>query len=304
MSPFETTARARDAELCTQAFGDPTDPAILLIQGGAASMDWWEDDFCRRLAGGDRDGGRFVVRYDHRDTGRSTSYPPGEPGYTGDDLAADALAVLDAVGVVSAHLVGLSMGGALAQVIALDHPERVLSLTLIATSPVGPLPEGTKLPPMSEELAAHFSGEGDDAEAEAEPGAEGEASTSSPEAAVAALVDSFRPYAGSGPFEEDALRAVAERVVARSRSLASAGNHFVAPPGAEPARTLGELAVPALIVHGTEDPMFPLPHGATLARLIPGARLLALDGTGHELPRRTWDRVVPAILAHTAPRPG
>jgi pimeloyl-ACP methyl ester carboxylesterase len=284
VEPVEIRARARGAELCAQSFGDAADPAILLIHGSAAAMDWWEDDFCRRLAGG----GRLVIRYDHRDTGQSTSYPPGAPGYTGHDLVEDALAVLDAFHVASAHVVGQSMGGALAQVLALDHPERVQSLTVIATTSVGTLPEGTDLPPMSPELAASF------AASDPEP------DWSDRAAAVDALVDSFRPYAGSRPFDESGLRAVAERVVDRSVSLASAGNHDLAEPGPEPTRPLGDLSVPTLVIHGTEDPLFPLAHGQALARLIPGAELLILDRTGHELPRSTWDTVIPALLAHTA----
>src|SRR5438477_7329012 len=114
--------------LCVDTAGDAADPAILLIGGMGASMDWWEEPFCRRLA----DGGRFVIRYDHRDTGQSVSYPAGEPGYSGADLIADAVGVLDALGVDAAHVVGMSMGGALAQLMALDHPNRVASLTLIS----------------------------------------------------------------------------------------------------------------------------------------------------------------------------
>src|SRR5215218_10542465 len=98
-------------ELCTEPFGDPADPPILLIMGTGASMLWWEAGFCRRLAGG----GRFVIRYDHRDTGRSVTSPPGRPGYTGADLAADARGVLDACGIAAAHLVGVSAGGGCAQ---------------------------------------------------------------------------------------------------------------------------------------------------------------------------------------------
>jgi pimeloyl-ACP methyl ester carboxylesterase len=285
MAPSEIVARADEAELCAQTFGDAAAPAILLIQGGAAAMDWWEDDMCRRLSAGPR----FVIRYDHRDTGQSTSYAPGAPGYTGRDLADDALAVLDAVRVKRAHLVGLSMGGGLSQVITLDHPDRVLSLTLIATSPVGPSPDGAELPPMTGELAATFAAGGDP-----------EPDWSDRAAVVDHLVDSFRPYAGSRPFDAAGLRAVAERVVDRTRDLASAGNHFLAEPGAEPTRALEDLAVPTLVIHGAEDPLFPLPHGQALARRIPGAELLVLDRTGHELPRATWDIVVPALLAHTA----
>lgn len=119
-------------------------------------MDWWEEEFCQRLAAG----GRFVIRYDHRDTGRSVSYPAGAPGYTGADLAADVVGVLDALGRRSAHLAGISMGGALAQQVALAHPDRVDSLVLMSTSPaVRSAPGGPELPPMSEDaMLRHTSG--------------------------------------------------------------------------------------------------------------------------------------------------
>jgi pimeloyl-ACP methyl ester carboxylesterase len=145
-----TIVHANGADLCFQTFGDRSDPAILLVMGAGASMDWWEDEFCERLAAGSR----YVVRYDHRDTGQSTSYPPGAPGYTGDDLVADPIALLDVLGVRAAHVVGLSMGGALAQLMALDHREHVASLTLIATSPAGP--GEPDLPDMTAEDRAAF----------------------------------------------------------------------------------------------------------------------------------------------------
>src|ERR1700754_432007 len=131
----ETMVQLNDVKLCAEAFGERANPALLLIAGGASSMDWWEDEFCRRLAAG----GRFVIRYDHRDTGRSTTYPAGRPPYNGADLANDALGVLDAFGAHRAHIVGLSMGGALAQRIAVERPHRLLSLTLMSTAP-GPGP--------------------------------------------------------------------------------------------------------------------------------------------------------------------
>ena len=247
-------------------------------------MDWWEDDFCRHLA----DGGRYVVRYDHRDTGRSTCSPPGEPAYTGHDLAEDVVAVLDGLGLASAHLVGLSMGAGIAQVVALEHPDRVRSLTLMSTSPIGPLPAGTELPGMTAALAATY------AAGVPEPDWADRAAT------VEYLVDAFRPLAGSGPFDEAELRATAERVVDRSASLASGGNHHLADPGPELTRPVTDIAVPTLVVHGAEDPLFPLAHGEALARLVPGAELLVLPRTGHELPRHTWGTVIPAIRAHTA----
>src|SRR5438270_13092591 len=140
----ERVIEANRVELCTEPFGDSTDPAILLLQGVGASMLWWEDGFCRLLA----DAGRFVIRYDHRDTGRSVTYEPGRPGYTGTDLVADIPGVLDAFGVPAAHVVGVSAGGALAQLLALDFPGRVQSLALISTSSA--LPSGRELPPSSD----------------------------------------------------------------------------------------------------------------------------------------------------------
>jgi pimeloyl-ACP methyl ester carboxylesterase len=135
---------ANGVELCTESFGRPTDPAILLIMGIGGSMLWWGEGFCTLLA----DGGRFVIRYDHRDTGRSVTYEPGRPEYTGSDLIADAVGVLDAYGVPAAHAVGVSAGGAFAQLLALEYPDRVLSLVLISTSPATPgergLPSATE----------------------------------------------------------------------------------------------------------------------------------------------------------------
>ena len=136
----ERMIEANDAELCSEAFGNPGDPPILLVMGMSASMVWWAEEFCERLA----DERRFVIRYDHRDTGRSVTYPPGYPAYTASDLVRDAIGVLDAYGLAAAHIVGVSMGGALAQLLALDFPDRVLSLVLIRTCSA--VPEDRDLP--------------------------------------------------------------------------------------------------------------------------------------------------------------
>jgi pimeloyl-ACP methyl ester carboxylesterase len=265
-------------DLCVETFGRPSDPAILLIMGAGASMDWWQDDFCARLAAGPR----YVVRYDHRDTGGSTSYPPGEPGYTGDDLVADAAAIIGGLGLRRAHVVGQSAGGALAQVLALDHPERVASLTLVATSPAGP---DRDLPPMTDEASAAFA-------AIAEP------DWSDRAAVIEYLTEQWRAGASrSRPFDAEGTRALTARVVDRTTNMESSLKNAYAAEGSDRWRErLGGLDVPTLVVHGTEDPVFPLGHGIALEREIPGAELLTLEGGGHELARRDWDVVVPAIL--------
>jgi pimeloyl-ACP methyl ester carboxylesterase len=131
----ETIVHVNGVDLGVATFGDPGDPAILLIGGAGSSMDWWEDEFCSRLAAGLR----FVIRYDSRDTGRSVSYQPEAPPYTVEDLAGDAVGLLDAFALPRAHLVGISMGGALVQRLAVEHPDRVASLILIDSGdPVSP----------------------------------------------------------------------------------------------------------------------------------------------------------------------
>jgi pimeloyl-ACP methyl ester carboxylesterase len=272
----------RGVKLCAETFGDPGAPPLLLIMGSGASMDWWEEDFCARLV----DGGRFVIRYDHRDTGQSVTYPPGKPGYTGSDLAADAVGVLDALGLDSAHIVGMSMGGALAQLIALDHPEHVATLTLISTSGAPGEPD---LPGMTAEGRERFA-------------AAGEPDWSDRARLLDHLVALNRAFASAtAPFDDAGTRARWERVLDRTRDIRSTlANHELAEGGGRSRDRLPGLRAPTLVIHGTEDPLFPVEHGAALAREIPDARLLTLDGVGHELPPRAWDVVVPAILEHTA----
>src|SRR5215216_4739006 len=154
MEPNERIIRANGVDLCVQTFGDRADPPILLIMGGASSMDWWEDGFCERLMAGSR----FVIRYDHRDTGRSVSYEPGAAPYSLRDLAEDAVGLLDASFLESAHLVGMSVGGWIGQLVALDHPDRIASLTLISTSTAAGAGD-PDLPERSEELQAFLGGE-------------------------------------------------------------------------------------------------------------------------------------------------
>ena len=269
-------------QLCAETFGERRDPAVLLIMGSAASMDWWEEELCELIAAG----GRFVIRYDHRDTGRSVSYPPGEPGYTGSDLVRDALGILDALGVERAHLVGMSMGGAIAQVIALDHPQRAAALALISTSFADR--DHSDLPGISEETAARL--------AIAQP------EWADRVAVIDYLVELQRACASdSASLEEEAVRRVAARMFDRTTDIEAAlTNHDLIDPGDPPRRRLEELAIPTVVIHGRDDPMFPFEHGRALVEAIPSAELLPLEGVGHELPRRSWDLVVPAILARSS----
>jgi pimeloyl-ACP methyl ester carboxylesterase len=268
-------------ELCSEAFGDPADPPILLVMGMGGSMLWWEEGFCRMLA----DGGRFVIRYDHRDTGRSVTYEPGKPGYASTDLVADAAGVLDAYGIPAAHIVGVSMGGALAQLLAIDFPDRVISLVLISTSPA--LRGERDLPPSTDEFEGFVSTATVD--------------RSDPDSVIEYLVDYSRVLAGSRrPFDEETLRELARRDVERARDFASAQNHEILADDGRSRPPLSTITAPTLVIHGTADPMFPPEHGEALAEEIPGSRLLLIEGGGHGVERADWNTLARAIIDHTA----
>ena len=268
-------------QLCTEPFGEPTDPPILLVMGLGASMLWWEAEFCRRLA----DGGRLVIRYDHRDTGRSTTYEPGRPGYDGADLEADAAGVLDAYGIGSAHVVGVSAGGAMAQLLALDFADRVSSLVLISTSPA--IPVQRDLPPPTDAFGRFVTA--------------AEVDWSDHESVIEYLVGYSRLLGGGHrPFDEAACRDLVRRDVERADNVASLQNHDVMAQSDRPHPPMSSITVPTLVIHGTADPLFPLVHGQALAEEIPGATLLPIDGAGHGVDRADWPTIVPAILHHTA----
>jgi pimeloyl-ACP methyl ester carboxylesterase len=228
----------------------------------------------------------LVLRYDHRDTGRSVTYPPGRPGYTSADLVADAAGVLDAYGIAAAHVVGVSAGGAMAQLLALDVADRVRSLVLISTSPA--LPGERGLPPPTGEFTRFV--------------ATAKVDWSDAASVIAYLVDNARMLAGGRrPFDAAAARALARREVERARDVAAAQNHDAIPDGRLPRRPLSAIGVPTLVIHGSADPMFPLGHGQALAGEIPGARLLTLEEAGHGVDRADWGTIVRAIVEHTAP---
>ena len=269
-----------DVRLCTESFGDPADPPILLVMGLAGSMLWWQEEFCGLLA----ERGRFVIRYDHRDTGRSTTYEPGSPGYTGEDLLGDAVAVLDEYRLAAAHVVGVSAGGALAQLLALDFPRRVLSLVLISTSPA--VAVDRSLPPPSAAFTRFVRSATVD--------------WSDPSSTIEYLVAYSRVLAGEERrFEEAEARELVQRDVVRANDYAAVQNHELLEDDDKPRKPLSSIEVRTLVIHGTADPMFPLPHGQALAAEIPRARLLPLEGAGHGVQRVDWDTITQAIATQT-----
>ncbi|MQA95601.1 MAG: alpha/beta fold hydrolase [Streptosporangiales bacterium] len=286
---METFVKANGVELCAEVFGEPADTPMLLVGN---TMLTWHDDLCARLAAQ----GRFVLRYDLRDTGRSTSGDPEAPDYTLRDLVADAAGVLGAYGLPSAHVVGFRAGGWIAQLLALDHPERVASLTLIGTRPTAPGPSDSDLPEHAPELMAHFMNR---------PAADWTDRSS----VVAFMVENARHLSGPA-FDEAEARESIERIYDRTPAGSDPGKAHRAnqmatvfaalDSGARWRERLGGITAPTLVVHGEDDAFFPLGNGRALAAEIPAAELLILPDTGNELPRRTWDEIVPALLRHTS----
>ncbi|MFX3633192.1 MAG: alpha/beta fold hydrolase [Candidatus Pristimantibacillus sp.] len=266
-------------EICTDSFGQQVNPAILLIMGAQSSMIWWEEEFCQRLA----DSGRFVIRYDNRDVGRSTTYEPGQPSYAFEDMADDAVRVLDAYQIEKAHIVGMSLGGMLTQMIALRHSERVLTITLLSTSNFAP-----HLPPMEDRIMDFFSNMG-------------VIDWTNEQSVVEFAIDRSRILVGSKhSFDEIKVGNLAKKEFTRSSSMASMNNHGLLTGGESYLVRTGEINVPTLIIHGTEDPIIPYEHGKNLANEIPSSVLLTLEGTGHELHYDDWDLVIDSIVNHTS----
>lgn len=285
---MERIVKANGLDLWCETFGDADHPAILLIMGLGTQGIAWDDGFCQALA----DAGRYVIRYDSRDTGKSTCLDFAEHPYTLVDLADDAAGLLDALGIRTAHVVGASMGGMVAQELALGHPERVGTLTLIistgATSdPDNPIGWTGGLPPLGDELVALFM------EQAMNPPANEEEETD-------AFVRLARLLVGpKADFDEARVREMRALEKQRATNFAAAGNHQLAVAASRDRwDVLPSIDCPTLVVYGTEDPMFGRPHAEALAKAIPGATLLAIEGMGHDVSHE--DELVPAILGHTS----
>ncbi|GIO24791.1 alpha/beta fold hydrolase [Oceanobacillus sp. J11TS1] len=267
--------------ICTECFGDSNNPAILLIMGANASMVWWDVDFCERLAAT----GRYVIRYDNRDVGKSTYYEPGQIGYTIVDLVDDATGILDAYNIKEAHVVGMSLGGMVAQILALRHAKRVSTATLIATTAIGS--RRTDLPHIDTKILEYHS-------------AANTVNWDDQESAVKYMVKSWQLLNGSKhDFDEKRIYELARTDFNRANNLLSQFNHALLKGGDEYASQLKDIKVPILVIHGTEDRVLPYEHGKVLSKEIPNSKLLTLEGVGHEIHYQDWDTIIDAIFSHT-----
>ncbi|HXX89912.1 MAG TPA: alpha/beta fold hydrolase [Acidimicrobiales bacterium] len=285
--PAVDLVRAGDVELCADRIGTAGDPMIVLLAGHGAQLQWWDDALCRMLA----DEGFEVVRFDNRDVGASTWFEDvpqpdvgavlrGEPSpipYTLWDMADDTAALLDGLGVERAHLVGMSMGGMIAQCVAIAHRDRVRSLCSVMSTTGAP-GVGAMAPGTVEELAALARAYPDPVECE---------------------VATARRFASPAyPFDEARVRARAVRSAERANPPGGVARQLVAMlVSGDRTAALGALDLPALVVHGDADAMVPPDGGRATAEAVPGAELVVLPGVAHELPPATWPTLVTAIVA-------
>src|SRR5215216_3028072 len=286
-------ARANGIDICYEIFGDPAAEPLLLIMGLGAQMIHWDDDFCRQLAAR----GFRVIRFDNRDVGKSSYLSGGgrltpfellklrflkipvASTYRLIDMAQDTVGLMDVLGIKSAHLVGASMGGMIAQEVAISFPQRVRSLTSIMSTTGNP-----KLPPPTREASAMLM--------------------APPPATKEEFFERFAQTwkilrVGSFPEDERLDRSRAERTFERGLNPAGVGRQLraILASGSRKER-LRAVKAPTLVIHGTVDPLVRPEGGKDTATSIPGARLLMIDGMGHALPIPMWPQIIDAIGKH------
>jgi pimeloyl-ACP methyl ester carboxylesterase len=281
--------RANAIEIEYEIIGDPDGIPLLLIAGLGVQLLSWDDEFCELLAGR----GFCVIRFDNRDCGLSTwmdsAGPPdiaaalsgtARPAYQLDDMAADAAGLLDALGIPAAHVVGASMGGFIAQLVALNHPEKVLSLTSIMSGPGGP----DEVPPTPEGQQVLLVSPQSSREGRIEQG-----------------MWVRKVLKGTlDPWDEDFERARVSRSIDRAYHTDGNARQLVAILAAQSRlERLRSLEVPTLVVHGVDDILIPIENGRLIASAVPGARMIEFEGMGHDVPERVWPRVIDAIAELT-----
>jgi pimeloyl-ACP methyl ester carboxylesterase len=284
--------RVNDVELAYDSFGNKNDEAVILIAGLGTQMIRWTSTFCCSLA----EKGFRVIRFDNRDVGYSTHYnqkldfeslaatlmsgqQPDIP-YTLDDMAKDCISLLDALSIGQAHIVGRSMGGMIAQIVATQYPNRVLSLTSIMSSSGNP-----NLPQASADIMALMTRPAPNPFAD--------------EAGFLTHSLSFaKQISGTGyPFEEEQYKELILEEVKRAYDPGSTGRQIAAIAVSGDRRSqLANVKVPALVIHGTDDPLFVPACGEDTASSIPDAEYMLIDGMGHDLPHQLYDVVIEAII--------
>jgi pimeloyl-ACP methyl ester carboxylesterase len=285
----EQIARVGELDICYETFGSPDDPPLLLVMGLGTQLVAWPVGFCEQLV----ERGFFVIRYDNRDSGRSTHMrhlrPPtrkqlilrdkSAAKYSLGDMAADGIGLLDALGIARAHVAGASMGGMIAQTMAAHHPDRVLSLASIM-SYTGHFWKGTPAFRIYPVLLRRPA-----------PNREG---------AIESAVSGFRLIGSPGfPFDEDTTRATAGLAYDRGYNPAGTARQLMAIiAGGDRAAELRRISAPTVVIHGTRDRLVRPAGGRQTAAAIPGARLVMIEGMGHDLPRGAWDRIVDAIAGN------
>ncbi|WP_088362873.1 alpha/beta fold hydrolase [Bacillus cereus] len=280
----EKIIKINEIDICTESFGNSADPAVLLIMGAMCSMVYWDEEFCQQLA----DTGRYVIRYDNRDVGRSTTYEPGSSHYTVVDMADDAIGVLNAYHIDEAHIVGMSLGGMIAQIVALRNPQRVLSITLIASGIFGSEDNNRNLPPIDEKILAYHANA-------AKLNWSDEESVANYLAAGSALL-----CGSNHKFDEKRAYKQVEKEIKRANNLLSMFNHSLLKGDDSYEGKLKGINIPTLVIHGTEDTVLPYEHGLALVNEIPNAFLLTLEGSGHEIHFDDWNDIINAISNHTS----
>jgi pimeloyl-ACP methyl ester carboxylesterase len=278
-------AQANGIEIAYETFGKKSNPPIMLVMGLGTQMIAWPDEVCSGLA----KQGFFVVRFDNRDVGLSThmqDHAPSmvdvvvrrkRPPYTVDDLAADTVGLMDALGLESVHLVGASMGGFIAQTVAIQHPRRIRSLTLIMTS-TGSRRVGNPKPALFSRLTKRRV-------------------AADRRSAQEASVETFRIIGSKGyAFDEEYLMEMAGESYDRAHDPGGYLRQLAA-IAAQPDRTeqLRRLRVPALVIHGLHDPLVAYTGGLAAARVLRNAKFVGYSGMGHDLPRELWPEFVQEI---------
>lgn len=276
---IEKVIHNNGVELCTESFGEHTNPPVLLSAGATVSMLFWDEDFCRQLA----DKGFFVIRYDNRDVGKSTHYPLGTTSYDIVDFVDDAIAILDEYNIGKAHLVGMSLGGMVAQIAALKYPERVSTLTLFSTMPwcdsEMEIPEMDKriIDFQSKALSLDWSNE---------------------EEVVEYMIGSALLINGKKPYDKQRGEKYIRAEYKRAKNYRCIFNHAGLQGGDVFYNRMDEIRQPVLIIHGTDDLICHYNHTRTMLDKLKNSKLITLEGTGHEINHLDWPVIINGIAGH------